>query len=114
MLKKVLFFTLAIAIAIVSVIGADAAVRGYTLGDADNNNEVEIIDATIIQRILSDMITDPDGSITHRADVDRSGDLDIIDVTWIQRYNAGMDVPYRIGEYISPVPATDPYELPIV
>ncbi len=60
MLKKVLFFTLAIAIAIVSAIGADAAVRGYTLGDADNNNEVEIIDATIIQRILSDMITDPE------------------------------------------------------
>ena len=113
-MKRIAVGIAALTLAFVFSISVNAKITGYTLGDSDNNGDVEILDATIAQRLIADMITDSDRSITRRADVDRNLELDIIDVTWIQRYVADMETPYPIGAVIKPVYPTDPYELPIV
>ena len=69
----------------------------YLRGDSDSNGEVNILDATLIQRILANLQADDDGMITLRAAL--SGDtLDINDVTCLQRYIAQMPTPYPINE----------------
>ena len=65
------------------------------LGDADRDADVSIIDATEIQRYLSDM--SPSGFDYDAANVTGEG-LSVVDATMIQRYHALMDVPYPIGE----------------
>ena len=69
------------------------------LGDADLNGEVEIIDATTIQRHIADIITLPENAMVP-ADVDKDGEPTIIDVTLLQRYFAGIATPKGIGKPI--------------
>jgi hypothetical protein len=70
------------------------------LGDTDGNGEVEIVDATLIQRRLIFMaVPDPD-RIESVGDVDGGG-LDITDATFIQRFLVGMEVPHPINEMIT-------------
>lgn len=70
------------------------------LGDTDGNGEVEIVDATLIQRCLIFIaVPDPD-RVDLVGDVDGSG-LDITDATYIQRFLVGMDVPHPINEMIT-------------
>ena len=74
----------------------------FLLGDADDNDEVEAIDATLIQRYSAYMEVPCDEAIMKRnGDVDDNGDLEIVDATFIQRWMAYMDVEYPIGEYVS-------------
>jgi hypothetical protein len=81
------------------VIPATGVSKGI-LGDANGDGEVEIDDATFIQRILLDLIVPDDGMIL-RGNVDGSDEgLDIIDATFIQRHLLGAPVPYSIGEEI--------------
>ena len=67
----------------------------YFIGDYDNNGEVEVIDATLIQRRLEEFI-DADPKAEERGDVDENG-LDIIDVTLIQRSLSDLGIPYEVG-----------------
>ncbi|MBQ9248209.1 MAG: leucine-rich repeat protein [Ruminococcus sp.] len=70
------------------------------LGDSDGNGEIEVVDATLIQRRLVDLtVPDPD-RIESVGDVDGGG-LDITDATFIQRFLVGMEVPYPINEMIT-------------
>ncbi len=71
----------------------------FKLGDVDMNGEVEITDATMIQRYDARLLsfTEPEMRL---ADVDRDDDVCIIDCTWIQRYLAGVKAPEGIGEPI--------------
>ena len=119
-MKKVLVImamTLVFALALVSVIPAFAAETTYICGDADGSGNVDIFDATKIQRVLAHLETDPDGLIAMRGDV--TGDvLEISDVTYIQRYLAEYEDDLPIGE-ICELPAetqesTKNYDLPIV
>ncbi len=71
----------------------------YLLGDADDSGEVDISDATYIQRVDVGIIN-ADAAAVKRGDVDGSGDLDVSDATWIQRYEVGLSVPYQIGETV--------------
>lgn len=72
----------------------------YMLGDADGNGEIEIVDATVIQRVLADIpVADPD-TAERNGDIDGDG-LNITDVTWLQRYLASVEIPYEIGKMIS-------------
>ena len=71
-------------------------VRVYLLGDADGDNEIGISDVTTIQRYLSGMIEDFDGTIVLCGDLG-SDALDITDASFIQRWLADMQVPYPIG-----------------
>ena len=72
--------------------------------DIDDNGEVDINDATILQRFDAELnigdITEDD--LLARADVDGDGEITIIDVTFIQRYLAEMPVKYPIGEVLIP------------
>ncbi len=71
----------------------------YILGDVDSNSEVEIIDATWIQRHVAgkDM---PFTSELGPSDIDRDGEITLIDSTMIQGYLAQMKNNYGIGEVI--------------
>ena len=66
------------------------------LGDADDDGEVTILDATVIQRKLADFkVKNPEAAVT-RGDITGDG-LDILDATMIQRYLACLDIQYVIG-----------------
>ena len=68
-------------------------------GDADGDNEISIIDVTIIQRYLAKYtVADPE-RVERCGDVSGDG-LDIVDVTLIQRYLAQYTVPFPVGEVI--------------
>ena len=67
------------------------------LGDVDGDDEVSIIDATLIQRKLVEMPVSIFNELA--ADIDGNG-LDITDATYIQRYLAEIPTPYLIGEPI--------------
>lgn len=68
----------------------------YLIGDADGNGEVDITDATWIQRIESRIHDDPDGMFSLRGDIELNG-LDVVDATWIQKREAMIEIPYSIG-----------------
>lgn len=68
------------------------------LGDADDDGEVSIFDATAIQRSLAALPTD--SFVEGAADTDGDGEVTILDATHIQRYLAGMDYPVGIGDLI--------------
>ena len=77
----------------------DVVPKRLILGDADLDGEVDVRDATLIQRSLADMAElAPEGEIC--ADVDSDGEPDITDATLIQRFLADMEVKYPIGEPI--------------
>ena len=69
----------------------------YLIGDADGDGEVDIIDATLIQRADARILDDADGMIALRGDIELNG-LEVIDATLIMKYNVMMETPYVIGE----------------
>ena len=71
------------------------------LGDADGNGEVDVIDATVIQRYISDMTVPYPEKTLMNGDVDGDGELSVIDATYIQRYSASFDVPYPVDEWVT-------------
>lgn len=73
------------------------AIPGYLLGDTDGNGDVDISDATQIQRYLAHMDT-VDTFDASAADVDGADSVTINDATYIQRYLAHMAVDYPIGQ----------------
>ena len=70
------------------------------LGDADGNGEVDMTDATVIQRVATMIAVPYDEEQLMCADIDDDGDLTIVDATFIQRYSTRIAVPYPIGEEI--------------
>ena len=68
------------------------------LGDINNNGEIDILDATMIQRYLVGLET---GFFNEAvADVTGDGSVSILDATAIQRYLAGYTDIYGIGSKI--------------
>lgn len=61
----------------------------YPLGDVDLNGEVEIDDATLVQKYLASMISLTDEQVK-LADMNGDGELNVDDVTAIQKYLAGL------------------------
>ena len=70
----------------------------FMLGDADGDGAITIMDATKVQRLLAELIEDPDGMIALRGDCNEGG-LDILDATKVQRWLADLEVAESIGEY---------------
>lgn len=85
-----------------TTVNADAV--SYQIGDTDKDGDVNITDATVIQRVLLEMIENTDGLILRYGDIDGNG-LSIMDVTLIQRYLAQMDDGYPIGRLVEDEPA---------
>ena len=73
------------------------AKRGYILGDADGDGDVNAVDATLILRKLAAI---PSGTDFDKlaADVDGDGEVTSIDATLLKRYIAHMRVDYPIGQ----------------
>ena len=74
-------------------------VKTGLLGDANLDGEVDITDATTVQRYDVKMIELSEAALT-LGDVDKDGDVCIIDATWLQRWDLKMKAPKGIGEPI--------------
>lgn len=87
----------AIAPAVAEIIVADE--EKYLYGDVNNDGEINITDATQIQKHIADMLSF-DEITNELADVNSDGSVDITDVTLIQKYIADYDVSAsaKIGE----------------
>ena len=88
-MKKRILSVLLIAALLLSVLSAFAVSAGAEsiLGDVDENGLVEVIDATLIQRHLAEIIV-LDDAAQKRGAVSGGGELSITDATLIQRYLA--------------------------
>ena len=72
----------------------------YILGDTDLNGDVDIVDATWIQRYSAEKDM-PFELRVEPADVTGDEDVDLVDCTMIQWYLADMQTLYDIGKTIS-------------
>lgn len=72
----------------------------YLCGDADGDETITVLDSTRIQRLLAELIDDPDGRIALRGNI-RGEDLDILDATLIQRWLLELEPELPIGEYFA-------------
>jgi hypothetical protein len=70
------------------------------LGDTDDDSVVSIMDATMIQHNLAQLIKLSDEQF-YRADVDADSYLTILDATSIQLYLVQFDVDLPIGEPVN-------------
>ena len=84
--------------------------RKWIMGDVDNDGEVTILDATCIQRILAEIIKNPDEGMILRGKVTEE-ELSIIDATMIQRFLAELPYSGKINVYVEN-PADNPTEKP--
>ena len=64
------------------------------LGDVDGDGQVTLMDASFIQRHLSQLSLNAP-FIEKAADIDGDG-IGVRDATWIQRYKAEIEIPYEI------------------
>lgn len=72
----------------------------FLLGDADGNGEVNIIDSTIIQRLMAKSVEDTDGMISLRGDID-DNELSINDAALLCRYLAHIHLDYPINMIVT-------------
>lgn len=112
MKKKIISLLLTIAIilcaAAVPMAVSATGDSGYILGDADGNGEVEVIDATFVQRSATKVkVSIPDIILMH-GDIDGDGDLSVVDATFIQRHCTRVATPYPIGEFVKIEDPTEP------
>lgn len=70
------------------------------LGDVNGDGEVDMIDATVIQRAVTRINEPYTQEQLMNADIDGDGGITIVDATFIQRYSTGVKTPYKIGEAI--------------
>lgn len=108
-IKKCLIVLFALFLLAFSVISVSAAT--FMIGDVDDDDEVSVIDATIVLRVSAGIIKNADDMMVLRGDIDESGDLDPLDATLILRYNANIKVHYPVGEYRE-YPTEEPTEAP--
>ena len=69
------------------------------LGDVDGDSDVNILDATCIQKRLAALPVDP--FYEAAGDADNDGEITILDATCIQKYLASLPCPPGIGEPIT-------------
>lgn len=73
------------------------------VGDVDSDGEVEVRDATWIQRVIAGMEL-PFAFDMQRADIDGDGDITIMDASFIQKWLAGMNLTLPSGRQIGSTP----------
>ena len=65
------------------------ATKDYLLGDVNGDGQVTVVDATLIQKYISGLVTFSDTQKA-AADVNGDGSVSVIDATLIQKYIAGL------------------------
>ena len=85
--------------AIATTLSAEA-VAPALLGDANGDGEVDMVDATIVQRVATKISVPFSGEQLMHADIDADGALTSVDATFIQRHTTKLATPYKIGEPI--------------
>lgn len=75
----------------------------FTMGDAEQDNEVNIRDATAIQKHIANLETLSENALLC-ADADQNNNINIKDATAIQKHIAGIPTGYPIGEKICTLP----------
>lgn len=113
MKKRLVSLLLIAALTLGVFLGVSVSTAAAQLyGDVDGDDDVTIIDASMIQRFLAG-IADPDESAQKRGDVDADDDLTILDVAMIQRYLAGVISQFPSGEFLpTQAPTIAPTEAP--
>ena len=102
-MKKKLILSLMLTLMVImcptgSVLSAHGADQSfYIKGDVDGNGVVNISDATLIQKILAQIVT-PTDDMLRRAKVTGKNDLTIDDATAVQKYVSKYKNVYSIGE----------------
>ncbi len=97
-LKKVFIVSIMITV-FLSAVCLSAGAQTYLRGDADGDGSITSLDATVVQRVVSGINSDSDGSIAGRAAL-TDGPLSIQDATRIQMFLAHFDNRYRIGDRV--------------
>lgn len=69
------------------------------IGDANDNGSVSVIDASLIQKYVSELITFTDRQLI-AADCDGDGRVSVKDATLIQRYCAQLGDTGNVGQYV--------------
>ena len=65
------------------------ATKDYMLGDVNGDGKISVLDATLIQKYISGLVTFSDTQKA-AADVNGDGSVSVIDATLIQKYIAGL------------------------
>lgn len=65
------------------------------VGDTNNDGKINILDTTLIQKSLAEILSPNDKYNKQYADFDRNGTVDIMDATLIQKYIANMVIIYN-------------------
>lgn len=77
----------------------------FVWGDANENGELDILDATVIQRTLASL---PVSAYNEKvSDVDGDGEVTILDATAIQRKLAGLIKRFPVEQQIAPTGASN-------
>ncbi len=103
-MKKVISVILALcfmmSLMVVNVSALTPALRKY--GDINGNGQVDVMDATLIQRHLAKIITLTDFQ-NRLSDVNDDGNVSVLDATMIQQYKAKIisELPREAVPYIS-------------
>ena len=96
-MKRFTVILLCFALIAGCICSATAALAPLQIGDVDRSYDLDIIDATLIQRFIAD-ITAPTELQVALADVDADGDMTILDATIIQRKLADIPCNFVGGE----------------
>ena len=103
--KTIISIALLVSLSLSATIPISAL--SHIKGDTDCDGEVNIIDATKIQRVIAEIISDDDGSIHRYGDIDGDG-FSIMDATQIQYYLAQCRNTYHIGEVFECIILSEP------
>ena len=100
-MKRVLSAFLSILLVCMMIPAAFAAEQtDYMIGDADNDREISVLDATTIQRFIADLIGE-DQILLSASDADGDQAVTVLDATAVQRWIAGFEAGKDIGKIIS-------------
>lgn len=99
-MKKIFSMIIAVTLCVSAFVVRIGAVTAPLLsGDVDYDNNISVIDATLIQRYIAELYEmDYEHEIV--ADFDHNGEVSVIDATWIQRSLAQMQIPENCGGWI--------------
>lgn len=109
-MKKVIALILTIIISVGSITIVSATDNNRLTGDINNDGTVSVIDAVLMQKHLSDILTLDENTLSC-ADVDGSGSLNFLDAILIQKYSLSLITEFPANA-TEPTQPTEPSEKP--